>query len=423
MKKKSIFYGWWIVVSCFVLMFVMMSIVSMVMGIFVIPVSAELNISRTQFSLYFTILSGVGLLISPAIGMSKMDLRVMISLGVILCGICFMALGYCKNLIMFYIISVVMGIGFKICTNIPASILLANWFKEKSGTAVGIAFAGAGIGNMIFTPIANYLISVYGWRSAYVILGVLMMIITLPFTMFIIKNKPSDLGIVAYGERQHSRSAKDGGKEEVQGYTLSELMKTPFFWIIMFCMIVVNIVSCGINSHLPSYMQDIGHSATFAAFIVSSGSLMLTFGKVILGFMSDKLGGTSIVAISCAALTLSLVALMGSPVTILAIFAGLLHGFGTSFGSVGPPIITRQLFGEKDYSSVMSVVSMTSGIGMAIGAPFCGVIYDLTGEYTLSWIIFLIAMIGCNAWFLISLKSNEKRAAIIFTRDGYSKMG
>ena len=71
----------------------------------------------------------------------------------------------------------------------------------------------------------------------------------------------------------------------------------------------------------------------------------------------------------------------------------------------------------------MSVVSMTSGIGMAIGAPFCGVIYDLTGEYTLSWIIFLIAMIGCTAWFLISLKSHEKRAAIIFTRDGYSKMG
>lgn len=408
MKNKPLFYGWWIVASCFMLMFVVMAIVSMVMGVFAIPVSESLGITRTEFSLYFTILSGVGLLVSPAIGRSRMDLRIMTSLGVIICGGCFIALSYCNGLIMFYAVSVLMGIGFKICTNIPASILLSNWFKEKSGTAVGLSFAGAGIGSMIFTPLASEMITAWGWRTAYLVLGIAMMALTLPFTLLVIRNRPEEKGLRAYGA-DTAFAGKAAGVHFLSGPTLKELMKTPFFWVIMVCMVVVNMVANGVNSQLPSYMQDIGHSAAFAAFVVSCGALMLTAGKVSLGYLSDKMGGGTMVALSCIALAAALFALLGAGASGIAVAAGMLHGFGTSFGSVGPPIITKELFGDRDYGNIMAVVTMTSGIGMALGAPFCGFIYDGTGSYMLAWIIFAAAMVLVTAVFLYALKIHKTK--------------
>ena len=71
------------------------------------------------------------------------------------------------QLIHFYLLSIVLGIGSAGTHVIPVALLITNWFKEKRGVAIAIALAGSGIGGMLFNPVANYLITTYSWQSAY----------------------------------------------------------------------------------------------------------------------------------------------------------------------------------------------------------------------------------------------------------------
>lgn len=119
----------------------------------------------------------------------------------------------CTSLPMFYVLSAVVGFSIGGMTMIPLSLIVSNWFHEKRGLAIGIAFMGSGVGGMVLQPITASIVQAMGWRTAYQCLGVLMFCTIVPCSFFVLKRSPADVGLKPLGD---GVEIKTGGVGEGQ---------------------------------------------------------------------------------------------------------------------------------------------------------------------------------------------------------------
>jgi len=187
-------------------------------------------------------------------------------------------------LIHFYIIAVFQGVGLSAICVVPPSVLITNWFNDKRGLALGLALAGTGIGGSIYSPIATQIIVRYGWRTAYLASGLIVLLITLPIVFFVIRFEPSLLG-----------QEPLGGVPETSGQTLSgvsfaKMVKTPAFFLLVASILLGGIIVNGLLVNFTPYINFMGYSPEQGSLILSLSLLFMTLGKLVLGRFYDKLG-------------------------------------------------------------------------------------------------------------------------------------
>ena len=200
-SKKGIHYGWLIVFSCFMIMSLFLCIVMNCPGLFLISVTEEFGISRSQYTLNTTVISVAMMIISMNAGriFSKFSVKKVMMVSSIILPVAYFFFSKATSIYMFYVISAVVGLCMGLCGMVPMSTLITRWFNEKKGLATGLAFTGSGLGGMILQPIIGKLIVNVGWRNTYAILAVLMFVLVVPCTVFIIKDYPSDKGLQPFG--------------------------------------------------------------------------------------------------------------------------------------------------------------------------------------------------------------------------------
>lgn len=93
------------------------------------------------------------------------------------------------------------------------STLINRWFVEKKGLAMGIAFAGSGLGAMILIPITSHIIEKVNWVTAFYFLALILVAINVPVAVFLIKNRPSDIGLLPYGAKEAVELKLAGGNK------------------------------------------------------------------------------------------------------------------------------------------------------------------------------------------------------------------
>lgn len=288
-----------------------------------------------------------------------------------------------------------MGVGIS-CSFIPITSTIPRWFTKKRGMAIGIAVAGFGLGGVIVPPLAQWLISAFGWQQAYLILGLITFIVVIPLAQFM-KHSPQRAGLKPYGEDE---TIKDEHSLVTGGLYITQAIKTSRFWVwglILFCFffcIQVTIV------HIVTYAIDIGVSSIIAASITSIIAGCSVIGKLSTGFVSDKVGGR-LLLIACTSLaTLALIWLLfAKEIWMLYIFAVI---FGIGYGGIVllQTVISAELFGLGSLGMVLATLMFCGTIGGAVGAPLAGSIFDITGSYSLA---FLICVIICALAIILSL--------------------
>ena len=181
MKQKHLHYGW-VMVIITVCVLAAHTLISYTIGVFLKPLTAEFGWERGAFSgaiSMYMLLAG-GLSIFAGRLSDKYGPRILITLNGLLTGIGFMLMSRINSLWQAYLVwGLLMGIGSACCA-IPALSTIPRWFVQKTGMAVGITVAGIGLGAIIAPPLAQWLISLYGWQQAFVILGIITLIITIP---------------------------------------------------------------------------------------------------------------------------------------------------------------------------------------------------------------------------------------------------
>lgn len=392
MLKNLKFRKWLVLVACFLIMAVSFSIVNNITSLFLDPVTKRLGISISSFSFVFTIGAITTALMSPVIGqlMAKVPLSIIMSLGAILAGGGFFCYALATKIWMFYIIAIVVGIGTTCLTTIPISTALTHWFEDKKGTALGIAMAGAGTGSFIWMQIVSRMLLKLSYQATYAILGLIILVVCLPLTIFIMR-MPPDTTIEAKK------------KEKISYKDIHWSLQLILFAIGLF---LLGMSISGTKMHIQPYLTNLGHPLTFNANVGSTQAVFALLGSLIGGYVFDKLSLRTSVTIFVSMALISYICLIyGVYSPLLFIFAAL-FGLCLCLPSLLPSYGTSALFGKEHYAMHLGFINMIFTFGGSLGPVISGFIADHL-SYTLVWVVYFVLTVIYLIFLLISLRQKK----------------
>ena len=408
MKTKNGLHQAWVVMigCCFLLM--ALALITTGLSFFVLPVSKTLGFERGAFTIYYSLAALVGVFAMPIWGriIPKIGIKASVAISGA-GGAVFMALfSLCRSLIAFYAVGLLMGIMIAGMTMLPASILINAWFESKRGLAMGIVMACSGVGGAICSPILAWVIETYSWQAGYVVNGVAMAVLTVPTALFLLKGKPSDVGLLPYGASESADGAAQGSKE-LTGVSSKIAMKSPAFIMLAVAVVLLNVMASLIQ-HIPAHLVQVGIDATMAAGIISIYMLVVIVAKVLLGIANDRFGTGAVLITAFVLWGASFVVLAVTHGYTVAVIGAALFGLGVSVVTVMPPLLTGQMFGQRDYSAIYAIIGALSSLGLAIGTPMIGLVYDKTGSYTMAFMGCLAILVVTIFMLLAGMKSAKK---------------
>ena len=382
-KNQKMHYAWLILIACCMMQGAGLGLVSNCAGVFFSPVCNDLGFEMGKFTLFRTLFTMAQALTMPYVAklFRQKDVRVIVSVATVIMGGISILQGTFTSLWQFYVFGIIQGCAAAFIGVIPAPILLGNWFYKNTGTAVGISAAFSGLVGMIGSSALGVLIPAYGWRMSYMIIGVAVMVLILPFSLFVLRYKPEDKGMLPYGADENyvaKADAKGAAKKE----KFSDFAKQPSFYISLTAY-ACSIISSYLNSFLPSCGLEAGLPMATAALLTSLALCGNMTTKLFLGKLCDSFGVIKIFIMSI------LVAIAGHGLIFIGSTApmmvgALLYGITMPLSTVLMPLFCRLFWKGDTYASAYSYVSM---FGMLISAPFntlFGTMYDKTGDYNLT---------------------------------------
>ena len=401
-------YTYLIVLSCIMITCLPCALALSCAGIFFTPVSEYLGVARAQFTLYFSILNIAMMLTLPVAGklMGRSDLRVVLSASVALTGAGLVLMGRCGTLWQFYLCGSVMGVGVAPLIYLAVPTLINAWCAKRVGFFMGLCMAFTGIGGVIFNPVGTALIQSgsEGWRLAYTVFGVIALVGTLPFTLFVVRSKPEDKGLLPLGAGE----AADGSEPAAAagGVSAAKAMRMPAFWaLVVFCGIIT--LNQTIYQFLPSYAQSFSSSlpqvAAASGVVASAAMAGQAIGKVLLGIVNDRsLRAGVFVGMGCGVAGVLVMWLLPSSLALLLLGAFL---FGIVYAQtvVQTPLLVRYAFGSADYPAIYSRVSMAGSLMSAVAAVFWSLVIDSAGGFPLMFVLGIVCMAICLASALFAI--------------------
>ncbi|MBB6446213.1 MFS transporter [Bacillus benzoevorans] len=389
-KGKKLHYAWWIAVACCAIYAGSVGIVVACAGLFYKHVSTELGVGTADIVFYTTLMYFVITITLPFAGkiFSKINMRLLLSIAALADALAFGLMGTYTSVYQFYVSGVILGIANSFLIYAAVPLIINNWFKVKMGTVLGLSMTFMGIGGAISAPIAGYLIETIGWRPSYMVLGAIVAVITLPFTIFVIRKDPKEKNMTAYGAEIAETSSKKVVEET--GTSLKHAIKSiPFYALFIFTGFLGLVVT--VNFHIPNHLLSEGFSTSYAATVVTCVMIGQTSGKFIIGWLNDKIGIklTSFIGIGSGMIGILLILFSGTIGGASIYIGGLAFGIGYSCSTLLPPFMIKTVFGNRDYASIYSMIMSASTLAIALGTTIFGFAYDLTGSY---YVVFLCVL-------------------------------
>lgn len=389
--------AWIILIGCCFLQAATLAPIMGCQGNFIVPICDELGCGRSEISVFNTAywLSMIPAL--PVAGriLAKYDTRKVMTVSTLAVALAAGAMGFYTAPWMWICSGIVFGT-FGCCVfTIPLVSMIGNWFHKRTGVAMGIATAVSALAIVVLSPFLQGCISQFGWRNAYFVEALIVVVFALPWTIFVFRDEPAQWDAEAYGlDDQANAELQERTGLDFHGQPGVPLMRAlrsvPFVMLFLFAGIAAMIGS-GFDSHLPGYANSLGLSAEFGAYLVSA----LAFGsfceKLIMGWVNDRFGVWAGVTTEFVMVCVGVAGLLAlRDPTLLLVFT-FLFGVQDSFTNVSLPLLVRKAFGSRDYTQIFSWTRMGAGIFGSFAAVLVGLSYDVTGSYTPA---FLGAFVG-----------------------------
>jgi MFS family permease len=311
---------------------------------------------------------------------------------------------------LFITYSLLLAMGTGAIYVVPMSAV-SRWFDKKRGLALGITSSGAGLGIFIMAPFATYLISNFGWRTAYIVIGLIAWLIMIPLSR-LLKRDPYEIGALPDGVKSdsHDMGEKEGGMR-LSGLSLPQVFRTRSFWLVILIWLLSASTMFLVMTHLVRHARDINFSPMEAAATLSLIGGISIAGRVLLATVSDRIG-TKVTVIFCALLQAGAMVwlIWAQDLRMLYLFA-LVYGF--AYGGMIPvtAALVSDTFGLGRIGVILGLLEISFGIGAAIGPAMGGLIFDARGSYSLAFLLGAVAMLVVT--LLISLIRRETNGNFI----------
>lgn len=399
MEKRKIHYAWFILLGVILIRGFAGGGINMTSGLFLSPVSQEIGVGIGTLSIYLSITSVVMVLWLPFAGklINKYDIRIIAIVGAVLQALSFIAFGFMHTVYGWYLLSIPYAMGAAILVNLLGPILINRWFAKNAGMMMGIQMAFVGLFGAILQPFTSSIISQKGWRNAYYFIGGLTFIIVILTAIILLRNKPEDKRISAYGANSQgaTKAVRSQGDDVVE---ISEEVATRSASFYLLLLFMVAITGVGVfMQHIPTYGSLLGYSVNDTGKALAYASIGSAIGSIAIGIISDKIGGLK----TCYGMIgIGILAILGFLMSgnnfIIFGLSTFLNGLVSSSIMVLAPILTIKFYGQKDYEKIFAKVSMGAPIASIILIPVYGFIYDLTKSY-------LLVLIGMICLLIIAI--------------------
>ena len=367
--------GWWNVLAAFfglALSYAMFTVFAF--GTLVKPLQAEFGWSRAEMSFALTVTNITVVFGAPVLGylVDRGGVRKVLLPSVILMGLAVASMSLLQGNIwhfygIFFAITV-LGLG-----TLPLSYsrVVIGWFEQRRGLALGIALAGFGVGAALVPEISRTMIDLYGWRSAYYLFAAAIFLISLPLTLFVLKEAPTAV-----------LSTPDSNAVSVLGMSAGQAAKTGSYWLVLLSFFLVGIGITSVLSHLVPMLMDRGMSLTAAARCMSTLAVALIFGRIFAGFLMDHFFAPYVTAgFIIFGLAAGVILLALGAVGPWAFLAAALVGLATGSEISEIAYIIGRYFGQLSFGQIYGIMFAGFQLGSAISAPMMGYYHDTVGDY------------------------------------------
>jgi MFS family permease len=420
--KRSIHYAWIVLLLAFIALLSAQG-VRLSFGAFITPWEDEFHTNRGVISLIAFISYAVFGLSQPYIGklIDQYGVRKVLSFSILLIGVTTISTFFANSpwqLMILY--GVVASVGFGGASNVAGSVVIANWFVEKRGFALGLMSAGTAAGQLLLVPFSLFLIEQFGWKHTVLLLGSFLTIVVFPLIFLFIRTSPSEKGTAAYGEVENTK-LEIKKNEQKDSVSILKLFKTKQFLFLLLPFFVCGITTSGlIDTHLIPFAQVCGFSPTLTGTAVSLLAAFNILGTIVSGHLADRLSCKNMLAFlyGTRAISIALLLIIVHETSFFNFFISqshLLLIFAISFGivdfaTVAPTVkLATEYFKHLSVGVVIGWLFLSHQIGSAIGSYIPGLLYDVTGSYDISFIYSIILLVGASflSFLLPAVASNK----------------
>ena len=275
-------------------------------------------------------------------------------------------------------VGVVTALGLGLMGMVPHVAIIARQFTKHRGLAMGLAWSGGGLGIAALLPLAQLLVDAWGWRLAYVGMGVMaFLFVVLPSGVLMPRDKPAP--------RKSAAQPAAAGE-----WTVWEALTSTMFWLLFISRVVASMGNQIITNHQVAHAVDIGYTPFFAATVLGLMGLFSIFGRVLFGFLTDVLSHQmvyTLVQVVSSVGILALVAADNTDYPMLLYTYAACYGLGQGSRALVLSAISADVFLGRDFGAIYGYFTLSIGVGGAVGIWLGGFLHDIFGNYTIPFMI------------------------------------
>ncbi len=408
-EKIKANYHWIIVVVSFTFVFVTLGMMNNVHNIYVIPITEELGISRSAFSLTRSICS-IAYLVSNGMFVAiyrKYGFRIPAVLFTLVAGAALIWMAKANDLIPIYLCNVILGVAEVFMNTAGISRLLTNWFESHLGKIMGVVMAASGLGGSVLSLMLTGIMEKSSWRTSLVIMGIIFMAVA-ALVFLLVRDYPEKMKLQPFSSLEKKSGKTVKAVMSWKGAPMSVLVKQPYFYLVLAYTILSCFAAYCVSASVNAHFSDCGLNAAQCAVCYSILLFGLAVAKIILGAVRDRFGACTTIVITTAAGMVGLIFLAITNSYLMAIVSAVFLSISYCLMGFNQSLTALEMFGKEGYGSGLSILVMCLALGNIIASPIINLIFEAIGTYKPVYVILAFVMAACIALYIIAKKQCDK---------------
>lgn len=379
------YYGWIVAIGCGIGMATgIASVLTSTFQVFLQPLQAEFGWTRPQLFGALTVTLLVVTASAPFFGVivDKFGARRLILTGLLLEGLVMASFAWQDDSIgMLYVRYVALALVAMGTTHIAFARVITVWFDRQRGLALGIMLAGVGLGNIVWPVLTQWAIDTWGWRAAYLVIAVIILVVGLGVVALLVRDSPESMGLTVDGVEARAASVSTPAGA-AYGMERREAMRTRTFWLMLAAFLLIGASVSSVQGHMIPILTSRGVSASTAAIVLSILGGSLVVGRIAAGWLMDRYFAPR-VAVAFLIGPIVAIALLGAGVTgVWAFVAGALTGLAVGAEMDVTTFLAGRYFGVRHFSAIFAFFYAVYTLGAAFGPLGTAIAADINGGYT-----------------------------------------
>ncbi len=401
--RPRFYYGWIVLGVAAMAMFMSGPGQSYSMAAFIDPMLADLGLARSQYSLAYLVATLISGSLLPIVGrlLDGRGARVVLPIVAIMLGLSCFGMSWVAGPLALYLgLTCVRSLGQGALT-LMGTWMVSQWFERRRGMAMGLLGLGSTLSFMAFPATNLAMIGHFGWRGAWVGLGLAVLtLLAIPALIFV-RNRPEDLGLEPDRIAPKPGSdARTDGRSSYASWTSSQALRTASFWKVISAMSVGAMVSTGLVFHQVSILGDRGLSGGVALWLLTIQAAFACVTSLVGGALADRIAPRKMLAASMAFMVVAMALLLVPVTAATALLYSALLGLHTGIQRYSGSLTLAGYFGRGHFGSIKGIAMAVVIGASALGPLPLAIARDSLGHYDLSLLAMMIFPIaaGIAVW-------------------------